>query len=78
MNDGKRIHSLNGESDSDSVHKMQRPYWKRAHQDWRFWIALLLMIVAMIIYVVSEDFAWLARSRLQQPRQSSSGNSGAQ
>ena len=78
MNDGKQSHNSHGESDSDSVRKMQRPYWKRAHHDWRFWIALLLMIAAMIVYVVSEDFAWLPRNRLQRPRQTPSGNSGAQ
>jgi hypothetical protein len=39
---------------------------------------LLLMIAAMIIYVVSEDFAWLPRNRLQQPRRTPAENSGAQ
>jgi len=47
------------------------------HHDWRFWAALLLMIAAMIIYVVSEDFAWLPRNRLQQPRQTPAENSAA-
>ena len=25
------------------------PYWKRAHRDWRFWVALLLMLGAMVV-----------------------------
>jgi hypothetical protein len=73
----KQTHHSQEVPDSGTVQQSNRPYWKRAHQDWRFWIALLLMIAAMIIYVVSEDFAWLPRNRLQQPRQSSSGNNGA-
>jgi hypothetical protein len=35
------------------------------HHDWRFWIALILMLAAMIIYVVTEDFAWLPRRQPQ-------------
>ena len=37
------------------------------HQDWRLWVALMLMLAAIIIYVVSEDFAWLPRRKPQQP-----------
>jgi len=78
MIDNKQSYNLRGESYSDNEHKMQRPYWKRAHHDWRFWIALLLMIAAMVVYVVSEDFAWLPRGRLQQPHRTPAENSEAQ
>jgi hypothetical protein len=74
----KQTHHAEEVSESGTVQQSNRPYWKRAHKDWRFWIALLLMIAAMIIYVVSEDFAWLPRNRLQQPRQTPAENSGAQ
>jgi hypothetical protein len=77
MEESKYSHKRHG-SDRDNVHDMQGPYWKRMHHDWRFWVALLLMIAAMVIYVVSEDFAWLPRNRLQQPRQTPAENSGAQ
>lgn len=40
-----------------------RPYWKRAHTDWRLWIAASLMFAAMIYYVMSMDLSW--RLRLQ-------------
>jgi uncharacterized integral membrane protein len=33
------------------------PYWKRMHQDWRFWVGMVLIIVALAIYVMSENFA---------------------
>jgi len=41
-----------------SVH---HPYWRRAHHDWRFWVALVLMLVAITIYVLSDDLAFLPR-----------------
>ncbi|MGC9261590.1 MAG: hypothetical protein ACP5I8_16120 [Phycisphaerae bacterium] len=34
------------------------PYWKRAHRDWRFWIALLLMLAAMATYLITDDEAF--------------------
>ena len=74
----KQTHDSQEVPDSGIVQQSNSPYWKRAHKDWRFWIALLLMIAAMIIYVVSEDFAWLPRNRLQQPRQTPAENSSAQ
>jgi len=73
----KQTHHSQEVPDSDTVQKSNRPYWKRMHHDWRFWAALLLMIAAMIIYVVSEDFAWLPRNRLQQPHQTPAETSAA-
>ena len=29
------------------------PYWKRAHHDWKFWVALSLMLTSMLIFIVS-------------------------
>ena len=44
-----------------------RPYWKRAHNDCRFWVGVFLMFAAMIIYVMSMDLAWRPRLQPQQP-----------
>ncbi len=33
------------------------PYWKRMHRDWRFWTALLLMLAAMAVYLLSGNEA---------------------
>jgi hypothetical protein len=33
------------------------PWWRRAHRDWRLWIVVGLMLVAMIIYVMTMDEA---------------------
>ena len=43
------------------------PYWKRAHQDWRFWIGVLLMLAAMMIYMGTGDFAWRPQLQHEQP-----------
>lgn len=32
-------------------------YWKRAHRDWKFWIALVLMLIAMGTYISTLDLA---------------------
>jgi hypothetical protein len=41
------------------VHREARPYWKRAHHDWRVWVALFFMFTAIAIYVLSENLAFL-------------------
>jgi hypothetical protein len=35
------------------------PYWRRMHQDWRFWVGAVLMMAAIAIYVMSGDLAWV-------------------
>ena len=51
----------------NSVQDGQRPYWKRAHRDWRVWVGLFFMLAAIIIYVLSEDLAWMPGGRPRQP-----------
>jgi hypothetical protein len=43
-----------------------RPYWKRAHHDWKFWIAIILMLIAMWVYVRSNDLSLRPRGSAQQ------------
>jgi hypothetical protein len=56
-------HHGNEGPDTGSVHHVvdhnPLPYWKRAHQDWRFWVGLVLMLAAITIYVLSDDLAFL-------------------
>jgi hypothetical protein len=47
-----------GRAGPDSHHE-QLPYWKRAHHDWRVWVALFFMLAAITIYVLSDDLAFL-------------------
>jgi len=43
--------------DGTNPHHAHIPYWKRAHTDWRFWVGVMLMFLAMIVYVTSMDLA---------------------
>lgn len=40
-----------------SLHPNHRPYWKRAHRDWRFWIAVFFIGAALFVYVTSVDLS---------------------
>ncbi len=53
MSESKQSHHPHRESVS------ALPYWKRAHHDWRFWVALVLMFLAMTVYVVSDNLAFV-------------------
>ena len=35
-----------------------RPYWRRAHRDWRMWIIVILMLAAMAVYLATGDLRW--------------------
>ncbi len=61
-------HQHIGGRDHDNAHHGHRPYWKRAHHDWRFWVGVFFMSAAIIIYVMSGDLAWRPRSQRQQPQ----------
>jgi hypothetical protein len=53
-------HTNHHQSDSEgrtSGGDLRGPYWKRAHQDWKFWIAIVLMLTAMGIYIVTLDLS---------------------
>jgi hypothetical protein len=52
---------------SDSTIERHRPYWTRAHKDWKFWIVLIGMVAAMLIYVVSQDLSIGPRGQQREP-----------
>ena len=33
------------------------PYWRRAHHDWKFWLAIVLMLIAMMVYIGTLDLS---------------------
>jgi hypothetical protein len=35
-----------------------RPYWRRAHRDWRLWAIVILMLAAMAVYLMTGDLRW--------------------
>ena len=44
-----------------------RPHWKRVHHSWIFWVAVFLMLLAMITYVMTGDLSWGLRRQSKQP-----------
>jgi hypothetical protein len=68
MSKTKHSHHEYEGPDADGVnHGFHRPYWKHAHHDWRLWVAVSLMLVALLTYVMTGDLAWWPRSQRQQP-----------
>jgi len=40
------------------------PYWRRIHRHWLFWIGAAFMFLAIAIYVLSGDLAWVPRGMI--------------
>jgi hypothetical protein len=38
-------------------HVKQRPYWQRANRDWRFWVGVVCIAVALAIYISTVDLS---------------------
>ena len=61
MIEEKQSSHQHGTPARDSVHHAPDPYWKRAHHDWRFWVAFVFMLAGITIYVASVNMAFLPR-----------------
>jgi hypothetical protein len=59
MGPGKRAADETNESKQTMIPFMNRdihrPYWKRAHRDWRMWVGVILMLASMLIYLMTGD-----------------------
>jgi len=42
-------------------HHEPKPYWRRAHTDWKFWVALVFLAVAITVYVMTVDLSLVPR-----------------
>ena len=45
----------------------RRPRWKRVHHSWIFWVAVFLMLLAMITYVMTGALFWGLRGQSKAP-----------
>jgi hypothetical protein len=63
---GRSSHQ-HGKPARDSIRHDEEPYWKRAHRDWRVWVALFFMMAAITIYVLSDDLSFFPHVELRQP-----------
>jgi len=59
MNEAKHNH------EHHEVH--HHPRWKRVHHSWIFWVAVFLMLLAMITYVITGDPFWGLRRQPKPP-----------
>jgi hypothetical protein len=44
-----------------------RPFWTRAHLDWRVWVAVVLMLALILVYVVTDNLSLRPGKRPSQP-----------
>ena len=42
------------------------PYWRRAHRDWRFYVGVFFMLLALVAFGTSYVFAGWSRPRHHQ------------
>ena len=43
------------------------PWYTQVHRDWRFWTAVILMILAMVVYIVTQDESLMPGGRVAPP-----------
>jgi hypothetical protein len=41
--------------------RQERPYWQRAHRDWKFWVAVGFLFAALFIFIMSDNLALIPR-----------------
>ncbi len=48
-----------------SLHRVEgekkRPYWQRAHRDWRFWVGVVFIFAALFVFIMSDNLALIPR-----------------
>jgi len=66
MSEMKRSEHQHGDPNGRSI-PHGRPYWTRAHRDWRVWTGVVLMLAAMAVYLMTNDLAWGLHLQSQQP-----------
>jgi hypothetical protein len=57
MNQPHNDHKSHGDPNGGPIKQGQPPYWRRAHRDWRIWFAVIVMLVAMVIYLLTGDLS---------------------
>jgi hypothetical protein len=56
----KHDHQHNEQQDQENQH-LHGAFWRRMHHHWYFWVAMILMVLAIVNYVMTEDLTWLPR-----------------
>jgi len=50
-------HKHHADTGPHPPHVQQKPYWQRAHKDWKFWTGVVFIAVAIVIYVITLDLS---------------------
>jgi hypothetical protein len=45
----------------------RRDFWKHAHRDWRVWMAVVLMLAMILVYVMTDSLSLRLGRRPTQP-----------
>ena len=61
-----------GAKPRDHVHPRHH-FWKHAHRDWRVWVAVMLMLALIMVYVVTNDLSLRPGKRPSQPTPAANG-----
>jgi hypothetical protein len=57
MPEGKHPDHHHDDTGPHLPHEQQKPYWQRAHKDWKFWVGVVFIAAAIVIYVLSLDLS---------------------
>jgi hypothetical protein len=76
MNELKKEHHRFENPNGAELHHGHRPYWKRAHRDWRIWFCVIVMLFAMLVYIATGGLRWRLQGQSPQPSQPISAPAG--
>ncbi|QDT93674.1 hypothetical protein [Gimesia algae] len=57
MNQSKHKQDQHSDSKGNAHHQGHPSYWKGAHRDWRTYVAVILMLAGMVVYVMTMDLS---------------------
>lgn len=72
MNDAERIQKHHGGPHLDG-NIPSRPYWKRMHHSGFFWVAAFFLLLAMVIFVMTDGFLLRPRGDKATPAAGAAG-----
>jgi formate hydrogenlyase subunit 3/multisubunit Na+/H+ antiporter MnhD subunit len=49
---------VNDQEHNHEHHRNRVPRWRRMHRSWIFWVAVFLMLLAIVTYVMTGDLFW--------------------
>ena len=67
MSEIEQGHHQQGDPNGGNLHQGHGPYWTSSNRDWREWVGVVSMLVAMIIYLMTDALAWWPHIQPQPP-----------